>query len=363
MRALRDAGIDNQMAVLLAAVSTLLASLSIRSLLPEQFLRDDALMQQTIQYGSLIAPPDSFELVGQVYEVLGLDAAPPLAALVGVSLYVGALLAAVGWGRVARLSAPALALTLAFFVPPLVYLAQYSKELVTVGLTLLVLTLPDGRGRSGRAAGELAVVGAALAYGALLRPYWLIVAAVYIAWRILLPRTAHPAMLLLVPALVYTALQPVFRRQLGHGLQGQRDWANAERADDQVNTLIQSVSPDAEGAAGVFAALAMLGLMVLPVPLLASGEAFQLASGAAIAGIWALVLVPVLSARLLDAGTAGAVRAAPAGRTVRAVRAASLLLAFLTVQALFEPDYGSALKHLTPLLPLVLAVHLHRRRS
>lgn len=363
MRALRDAGIDNQMAVLFAAASTLLASLSIRSLLPEQFLRDDALMQQTIQYGSLIAPPDSFELVGQVYEVLGLDDAPPLAALVGVSLYVGALLASVGWGRVARLSAPALALTLAFFVPPLVYLAQYSKELVTVGLTLLVLTLPDGRSRSGRAAGELAVVGAALAYGALLRPYWLIVAAVYIVWRLLLPRTAHPEMLLLVPAIVYAALQPVFRQVLGHGLQGQREWANAERADDQVNTLIQSVSPDAEGVAGVFAALAMLGLMVLPMPLLASGEAFQLASGAAIAGIWTLVLVPVLSARLLDAGTAGAVRAVPAARTVRAVRAASLLMAFLTVQALFEPDYGSALKHLTPLLPLVLAVHLHRRRS
>lgn len=359
MRALRDAGIDNQMVVLLAAASTLVASLSIRSLLPEQFLRDDALLQQTIEYGSLIAPPDSFERVGQVYAALGLAAAPPLAALAGVSLYVGALLAAVGWGRVARLSAPTLALTLAFFMPALVYLAQYSKELVTVALTLLVLTLPEGRSRVGRAAAELAVVGAALAYGAVLRPYWLIVAAVYIVWRLLLPRTAHPAMLLLVPALVYAALQPVFRQVLGHGLQGQREWANAERADDQVNTLIQSVSPDAEGVAGVFAALAMLGLMVLPMPLLASGEALQLASGAAIAGIWALVLVPVLSARMLDAGTAGAAGAAGA---VRAARAAALLLAFLTVQALFEPDYGSALKHLTPLLPLVLAVHLHRGR-
>ncbi|MFC7376089.1 hypothetical protein ACFQRD_12510 [Brachybacterium sp. GCM10030268] len=351
MRAIREAGIDNQILVLLAAAGALMASLGIRPYLPEHFLWDDGLLELTIHGGSLVDEAESFERVGHLYALAGLGEAPPLAALLGVALYCSGILLAVGWERTARLSMPSLLVTMAFFVPALAYLAQYSKELVTLGVAMLVVVIPDGRGRLSTAMGELAVIGGALAYGATLRPYWLIIAVMYIGWRILLPRTAHPLLLVALPAAAYAVLQPLFQAVLGHGLQGAREWSNAERAGEQVNTLIQSVAPDARGALGVLAALAMLALMVVPVQLLVSGDAFHLASGIAIVVVWALVLVPVLGGRFVGA------------RSPRATRAASLLLAFLVVQALFEPDYGSALKHLTPLLPLVLMVHLHRGRS
>jgi hypothetical protein len=38
-----------------------------------------------------------------------------------------------------------------------------------------------------------------------------------------------------------------------------------------------------------------------------------------------------------------------------ALRCALLVLAFLTTQSYFEPDYGSYLKHLAPVLPLLVA--------
>jgi hypothetical protein len=41
----------------------------------------------------------------------------------------------------------------------------------------------------------------------------------------------------------------------------------------------------------------------------------------------------------------------------------SVLWAVLTVQAIFEPDYGSYLRHLTPMLPLILAVTLIASRG
>jgi hypothetical protein len=41
----------------------------------------------------------------------------------------------------------------------------------------------------------------------------------------------------------------------------------------------------------------------------------------------------------------------------------SVLWAMLTVQAIFEPDYGSYLRHLTPMLPLILGVSLIASRS
>jgi len=37
-------------------------------------------------------------------------------------------------------------------------------------------------------------------------------------------------------------------------------------------------------------------------------------------------------------------------------RGCSLALAMVSIQAVFEPDYGSYLRHLTPLLPLLLFV-------
>lgn len=136
---------------------------------------------------------------------------------------------------------------------------------------------------------------------------------------------------------------------------------NAERADVDVNTVILSLAPEATGAVGVAAAVAMVGLMVVPVDLLLSGSPFHLLSGLAMALIWLLVLIPVLGGRLVREPTGGAPLDTP--ERIRATRAASLLLAFLLVQALFEPDYGSALKHLTPMLPLVLMVHLSRRSA
>lgn len=343
--------LDNQVTLLIAVTGALLAALSVRAVLPAQFLLDDAHLRRAMSGGALATDAESFREVAVLYELLQLEHAAPLAALLGLGLYVLALLLALGWERIPQLSALSLLVALALLVPGLAYLAQYSKELLTVVVALVVIIAP-ARGRLGIVLGEMAVLAAALAYGAVLRPYWLLVAAAYLAWRVLLPRTSQPLLLLAVPLAGYAVLQPAFRIALGTGLQGQRDWSNAERADTAVNTVITSIAPGADGALGVLAALAMLGLLLVPVGLLASGDLFHLASGIAISAVWLLVLVPVLRGRLVE----------PVGpRGIRAVRAASLLLALVLVQALFEPDYGSALKHLTPLLPLVLLVHLHRK--
>jgi hypothetical protein len=39
----------------------------------------------------------------------------------------------------------------------------------------------------------------------------------------------------------------------------------------------------------------------------------------------------------------------------RPLRWAMVVIAFLTTQSFFEPDYGSYLKHLSPVLPLLIA--------
>lgn len=364
-----------------AAGVSLLAALLARDVLPEQFLRDDAHLRSSMQAGASGADAAAFRDVATVYAALGWDAAPHLAALASMSLFVMGLLAAVGWARAMRLRVVDLLVSVAMLVPACAYLAQFTKETFSSAVVLLLLLAPTGpavRGaeveavaplRAARVpvlAGEALIIAGCAVYGAMLRPYWLIIAAAYPILRVVTARTAHPLLLLALAGGLYAVLQPLFHLVLGSGLQGQRDWANAQRAEVpvSVNSLITSVAPDATGWLGVAAALAMIGLIILPVPLLSAGTVYHMLAGAAITGTWLLVLVPLLRGqlRIAHASTAQVLSGAPDHRGVQARRAVALLLALLLLQALFEPDYGSVLKHLTPLLPLVIAVHLHGRR-
>lgn len=355
-------GRENQLVLVLIAGVSLMASLVARDYLPSQFLLDDGHLQQSMDRGHWAPDAASFQTVAAAYRALGLADAAPIAALIGMALFVVAVTAAVRWDRIPELTSFDLLLVGAVFLPGLAYLAQYTKELATLLVVIVVVLLPVGRTAARVGGVEVTILALLTAYGAAVRPYWLIIAALYAAWRWLLPRTSHPLALIGLPVLAYAVLQPAFRAVFDHGLQGQRDWANNERAGQvEVNSLITSIAPEAAGALGVLAALGMVALMVIPVDLLSSGSPFHVLSGLAFTVIWLVVLVPVVRGRFVEQ-SAGSDAPDRTDR-IRGTRAAALLLSFLMVQALFEPDYGSALKHLTPMLPLVLVVHLARRRN
>lgn len=356
-------GVGNQVFVTVLIGLALLVAPFVRAVLPEPYLLDDGHIRHTMEGSAFGSTAESFQAVADTYVLLGLDASPGLAALLGIAVYAVALVAAAGWDRLRGLRGGDLVVLVLALGPAMVYLAQYSKEFATLAVTLVLLALPAGRTRGGVLVAEAALLAAMLAYAGTLRPYWALVAVFYVVLRVLLPRTAHPLLLLAVPVVGYAMLQPAFQALLGLGLQGNREWSNAERGADvaSVGTLITSIAPEATGAVGVGAAVVMLLLMVVPVPLLVTGNPVHLAAALLFLVLWALVLVPVLRGRLVrHEGTEGAPGAVtlPSAVRVRATRAAALLLAFLLVQALFEPDYGSALKHLAPLLPLLLLVHL-----
>lgn len=339
-------GLGNQIAVVTIAGCALIAAPAIRAYLPEQFLMDDAHLQDSIAGRIPVGDSEGFAVTAALYRSLGLADHPSAAAFIALVVFTVAVFAAIGWNRLRELSIIGLAAVGASYVLALAYLAQYSKEFVTLVLALLVLVLPRDRERAWM--WDLVVVAGCLVYAVTLREYWAVIAGMYVVWRIALAWFRHPALLLLVPLASYIALTPAFQIVLGGGLQSQREWSNAERAGTagDVASLIQSPFPGAEGALGIASALIMLGLLFVPLTLAASGTAYHLASAVLITAIWVVVLNPV--ARGLFARR-------PAVLSVHAARAVSLLLAAVVVQALFEPDYGSYLKHLTPLLPLALA--------
>ncbi|SLM88398.1 hypothetical protein [Brachybacterium nesterenkovii] len=334
-------GLGNQLAVVVIAGCAIVAAPWMRGILPGQFLLDDAHLRDSIAGNLLLGDAEGFVAVAGYYRALGLAGSPPAAALVAIVLFTAAIFLAIGWERLRDLDVIGLGAIGASYVLALAYLAQYSKELFTLAVVTAALAMPRSRW------GDAGIVLACLAYAGTVRSYWVIIAVLFVLWRIALARLRQPLLLLLVPVLAYAAMAPVFDAMLG-GLQSQREWANAERAStSDAASLIQSPIPGATGVLGVVSALIMVVLLIAPVPLAASGSPYHVASAALILGIWCVALHPVVTGRF---------GARPAVMSVRAARAASLLLSLLLVQSLFEPDYGSYLKHLTPMLPLVIAL-------
>jgi hypothetical protein len=125
------------------------------------------------------------------------------------------------------------------------------------------------------------------------------------------------------------------RAQVNAGRQGSVDAA----------TLIPQYLHIAQPFSGILDALIVLVTIVAPIPLLLKGTAYYVGAGLVVALVWAVFFTAMLRRRSL---------------TVWTTRAGWVVLALLTTQALFEPDYGSVVRHLTPVLALVVAVALDR---
>jgi hypothetical protein len=324
-------------------------SLVARRLLPERFLLDDHHIRLLITSPmSDWEPSQSFRNIAALYRFLGLGYDPAVDALLTLVVFTVAVFTAARWSEIRKFGfIGGFVLTICFLCA-VVYLAQYSKESLPLLLVPLLMTLPK------RLASELAIILIAGAYAALFRPYWFCVAAFYTVWRIVLPRTRNPVWLLITIIILYALLEFSFRQFLGSGLTDYRAAVNESRAGQDVASLITDPFSSIAGSMVPSAMCALLGLLV-PVQLFVTGNPIHLVSGAMLACLWIVTFRSILTARRptihwpqLDSGIS------TSSRWLRTTRGAALLLAVVSVQAIFEPDFGSYLKHLTPLLPLFL---------
>ena len=114
----------------------------------------------------------------------------------------------------------------------------------------------------------------------------------------------------------------------------------------------------------------LVGWRLLPWPLVLGGSVTYLVMAGVLVVLWGLVAVSIRrlqrerAARSGRRDDTGRYLSAPlAERSPRPERAVALLLALVVVQAIFEPDYGSYVKHLSPVLPLFLTLLPLRRKE
>lgn len=277
---------------------------------------------------------DSFVTMAWLYRLAGAFDYPTATYLATLLLFFVVVFRCVSWIEIGRFGPLEMTLFAFCGAEASIYLAQYSKESVIILLALALMTVPE------RAYGDAMFVAVACGYAYLIRSYWFIVVVLFLGFRLLLrSRKTHRLPIFVAGALV--ALACAVKLAMGVDLNAFRAMVNESNAL-YAQSAIKDYIPVTGPFGGAVNALLTLVLLIVPIPLVVAFSPAYLVFGAIISVLWLSVL------RVTVRGTRrGWFRA-----DVRLSRAVSLLLAMLTVQAIFEPDYGSYIKHLTPLLPL-----------
>lgn len=317
-------------------------------LLPQRFFYDGLHIQQIAQGFNSGLGDQSYVRVALVYRWLGLADHPLAASFVGYGLGVLVLLLL----RLKSQSNPswqAIALTPVAVVTMAVYLGFYGKDVFLVPIAAIALA------GSRRVRIDVLLLVAMLLYALLFRTYWVLIAAAYIALRMARGRRGRWKITLLVMLLVLMAYALAIAFIVGVNPDHYRSIVNETRltSADAASAILPFV-PGESLPVGLVNVLVTLPFLVFPVPLLLIGSGYHAALFVAISLLWLLFFVGVRRQTCAQLALKGVVDLDSEARSFQ--RAIALVLALLTVQALFEPDYGSALRHLTPFLPIWVAI-------
>lgn len=318
-----------------------------RDLLPPKYSYDSNTIALASRGEMHLENDQSFENVAALYRAVGLADSALLAGLLGFGAFV-LVMQAVATREAAPVYHPtAAALLVVALVPGAVYLGQYSKDVLVLAITALALR------KSTSWYFETLLVATMLTYAMVFRNYWVLAIVLYVALRLMMRRTTGLSRIFLALVLALGVLAFLFPIFVGIEMSETRDSINAFREGSvDAQTAIRGALP-LEGPLGDWAntTLVLLSLAV-PFPLLLTGSPIH--------ALLALFFVVLWWTFLRSA--ASAVSAPDADP--RARRAVALVLSFALVQSIFEPDYGSYIRHLTPLLPLMLgAVAWERIRT
>lgn len=316
----------------LAALLGLALSIVKRELLPDEFFFDEARILLFIAEPGLIVRDGSYAGTTAIYLLLGgywLSTAAMSALTFGIFIV---LLQRHLPLRVAASSFRLLIFYGATVCLAGIYVAGYTKEAV---LVVLMLLFPSAK-QSMRA--EVIWCVALLAYGASVRSYWLIVIAIYIVLRVSLRVWSPVRVLVVLTPILFVGLSVAFRSVLGVDLHHFRNIVLEGLAVLPGSAIEIPLAPTSVVNDVVNAFWSVL-VLVLPYPLLGSGLS-QLPAAIYIGGFWCLLI--------------SRIRVGSAVRSTDHSRRWSLAFAYLIVLSLFEPDYGSYLRHLVAVVPVLL---------
>lgn len=305
---------------------------------PESFYGDSTRIQLIAQERVSAEADPSYQNVGDLYRYLGLSSSPSIAALLGLFsfgflIFLTPRVDSVRYGPITYI------LFASSLVLATVFLGSYSKDfIVCFVLAPLVTFLHKPK------ASLFWFCILAICYGLLFRSYWLIVVVLFLYFRYALTRESWFKFSILSLLTSFVTLSLAFRMVLGIPADFYRTRANDSRVGGYFEAESAIHSPFSSDNI-VFDSLNLLFTFlsfVFPIQIVSQGIIY-IAFSAFLSLIWIRFYRSLWNVRHDKLPTV-------------AVHATAFILAFTTVQTLFEPDYGSYIRHLTPALPLIIVI-------
>ncbi|WP_313286748.1 hypothetical protein [Corynebacterium vitaeruminis] len=289
----------------------------------------------------------SFAVIADFYKYLGLIDKPVIAGVLGTLLGSVVILIAVRKSGGIRINLFSIGLILLAFLLNGIFLGQFTKEIFISFLVLTLLAAPQ------RWWGETLICIAMFAVAVWFRKYWALILVIYLTVRMIPPsgvklfgrkiHYSHPLLFLglLVSASVLISL--VIGLATGNAGDYFRTSVNQWRVGDgSTASLIPQYVRGNNLITGILNNLLSTLFIILPVPLLLLAKPYYIASFVVFAFLWSSLFVGYLKLRQ--------------GGSFIANRAFALMVAFLLIQGSFEPDFGSALRHVVPIIPLFIFI-------
>ncbi|MFJ1258246.1 hypothetical protein [Cupriavidus sp. CuC1] len=310
-----------------------------RDLLPRKYFYDSGHIASLFGRFNGFIIGDSYSNTALFYDLFLLAGNERIAAIITIIIF--SIFSIKCFSAPTRVDLGGLHNVLIFFFSCLVgaiYLAQYSKESLVMLVAFLFFLLSNSRRQ------QVLWFVLVCAYAAYFRTYWFLVLLLYFYYRIAFKISRSISFVLLSIVVAFLALSIIFHGVLGIDLAYYRYSVNEVReydvdAQTMIKPLLPIGNPVLEWANGVI----QFFLMFFPFPLLTGNIQyfiFFLVTSSLGVRLF-LVIKSSIAARYLSKPT-------------RENRCLALIVAFVTIQSIFEPDYGSYIKHLTPMLPLVL---------
>jgi len=215
-----------------------------------------------------------------------------------------------------------------------IYVAGYTKEAI---LSILLLFFPKIEKQKNSL---ILWIILALLYAVFVRDYWLIVISLFVIQLILFRRVSPSRGFALFTPIVLLVISIGFRFVLDVNLHYFRTSVLEDLSvnpESAINNPFPGTSIPFDWLNGLWS----IAVLLFPVPLVFLGLT-QLPAAIYISTVWSKFLHTGLS------------RYSP--HSVLELRIFSLGFAYLIVLSLFEPDYGSYIRHLTPVAPILLSI-------
>lgn len=331
-------------AILATALSTALLS---RDIFPEKYFYDSATIDNAKNGSSALKIGDSYNNTAFFYKSFGLSEKSTTNKVLFPLIYIAATILILR--RLKTGNATGVLLIAAYSsITAAVYLSQYSKESIVLLLSLSFLLL------NGSKKGIALWLLLAAAYAIYFRLYWIITICLFISNLVILSKSRRFSLAISATLILYIILAFLFPIVYGQDIGQHRYSANEDRIGSMdAETLITPLIPGNGPVLDTINTFLQLIIFLFPAPLATTGKALHFLS---------FVIVSFISISVIK-NLRKQIHGGAFDRSLELRSCYSLVLAILAVQAIFEPDYGSYVKHLTPTLPILLFVlNYHDRR-